>query len=99
MQIYLTDGKAEINEPIAPFKYFVVSIEPAIETPITICFGKTSCSFLIKDSVQIDFDLGSQVDSLSVNTDKLIKEVTIDFFNDNKISFQNNQQCKRYLRS
>lgn len=82
MKINLTDGTAEINEPIAPFKYFVVSIEPAIETPITICFGKTSCSFLIKDSVQIDLDLGSQVDSLSVNTDKLIKEVTIDFFND-----------------
>lgn len=82
MKINLTDGTAEINEPIAPFKYFVVSIEPAIETPITICFGKTSCSFLIKDSVQIDLDLGSQVDSLSVKTDKLIKEVTIDFFND-----------------
>jgi hypothetical protein len=84
MKIYLTDGKAEINEPIAPFKYFVVSIEPAMETPIDICFGKTSCSFLIKDSVQIDLDFSSQVDSLSVNTDKLIKEVTIDFFNDNK---------------
>lgn len=82
MKIYLTDGTAVINEPIAPFKYFVVSIEPAIETPITICFEKTSCSFLIKGSVQIDFDLGSQVDSLSVKTDKLIKEVTIDFFND-----------------
>lgn len=82
MKIQLKDGKAEINEPIAPFKYFVVTIEPAIETPITICFGKTSCSFLIKDSVQIDLDLGSQVDSLSVKTDKLIKEVTIDFFND-----------------
>lgn len=84
MQIYLTDGTAVINEPIAPFKYFVVSIEPAIETPINICFGKTSCSFLIKDSVQIDLDFDSQVDSLSVKTDKLIKEVTIDFFNDNK---------------
>ena len=82
MKIKLKDGKAEINEPIAPFKYFVASIEPAIETPITICFGKTSCSFLIKDSVQIDLDLGSQVDFISVKTDKLIKEVTIDFFND-----------------
>jgi len=80
MKIQLKDGKATINEPIAPFKYFVVTIEPAIETTITICFGKTSCSFLIKDSVQIDLDLGSQVDSLSINTDKLIKEVTIDFF-------------------
>jgi len=80
MKIQLKDGKATINEPIAPFKYFVVTIEPAIETPITICFGGTSCSFLIKDSVQIDLDLGSQVDSLSINTDKLIKEVTIDFF-------------------
>lgn len=82
MKIKLTDGAAEINEPIAPFKYFVVTIEPAIETPITICFGKTSCSFLIKDSVQVDIGFDSQVESLSVKTDKLIKEVTIDFFND-----------------
>ena len=82
MKIKLTDGKAEINEPIAPFKYFVVTIEPAMETPINICFGKTSCSFLIKDSIQIDLDFDSQVDFISVKTDKLIKEVTIDFFND-----------------
>ena len=82
MKIKLTDGTAEINEPIAPFKYLVVAIEPAIETPITICFGKTSCSFLIKDSVQIDLEFDSQVDSLSVKTDKLIKEVAINFFND-----------------
>ena len=82
MKIKLTDGTAEINEPIAPFKYFVVIIEPAIETPITICFGKTSCSFLIKDSVQVDLEFDSQVDRLSVKTDKLIKEVTIDFFNE-----------------
>ena len=82
MKIKLTDGTAEINKPIAPFKYFVVSIEPAMETPITICFGKTSCSFLIKDSIQIDLDFDSQVDFISVKTDKLIKEVTIDFFND-----------------
>lgn len=80
MKINLTDGTAEINEPIDPFKYFVVTIEPAIETPINICFGKTSCSFLIKDSVQIDLEFDSQVDRLSVKTDKLIKEVTIDFF-------------------
>lgn len=80
MKIQLKNGKATIKKDIVPFKYFVVSIEPAIETPINICFGKTSCSFLIKDSVQIDLDLGSQVDGLSVNTDKLIKEVTIDFF-------------------
>lgn len=79
MKIKLTDGTAEINEPIAPFKYFVVTIEPAIETPITICFGKTSFSFLIKDSVQVYIDFDSQVESLSVKTDKLIKEVTIDF--------------------
>ena len=82
MKIKLTDGTAEINEPIAPFKYFVVTVEPAIETPITICFGKTSCSFLIKDRVQIDLEFDSQVDSLSVKTDKLIKEVAINFFND-----------------
>lgn len=80
--ILLRDGTAEINEPIAPFKSFAVTIEPAIETPITIYFGKTSCSFLIKDSVQVDIDFNSQVDCLLVKTDKLIKEVTIDFFND-----------------
>ena len=79
MKIKLTDGTAKINEPIDPFKSFAVTIEPAIETPITIYFGKTSCSFLIKDSVQIDLDFNSQVDCLSVKTDKLIKEVTIDF--------------------
>ena len=82
MKIQLKDGTAIINEPIAPFKCFVVSIEPAMETPINICFGKTSCSFLIKDSIQIDLDFDSQVDFISVKTDKLIKEVTIDFFND-----------------
>ena len=82
MKIKLTDGTAEINKPIAPFKYFVVTIEPAMETHITICFAKTSCSFLIKDSIQIDLDFDSQVDFISVKTDKLIKEVTIDFFND-----------------
>jgi hypothetical protein len=82
MKIKLTDGTAKINEPIAPFKSFVASIEPAIETPITICFGKTSCSFLIKDSVQVDLDFNSQVDCLSVKTDKLIKEVYIDFYED-----------------
>ena len=82
MEIKLTDGTAEINEPIAPFKSFAVTIKPKIETPITICFGKTSCSFLIKDSVQVDLDFDSQVDCLSVKTDKLIKEVTIDFYED-----------------
>ena len=82
MKIKLTDGAAEINEPIAPFKYFVVTIEPAVKTPITIYFGKTSCSFLIKDSVEVDLGFDSQVDCLSVKTDKLIKEVTIDFFSD-----------------
>ena len=82
MKIKLTDGTAEINEPIAPFKSFAVSIKPAIETPITIYFGKTSCSFLIKDSVQVDLDFDSHVDCLSVKTDKLIKEVTIDFYQD-----------------
>ena len=82
MKINLTDGTAEINEPIAPFKSFAVSIKPAIETPITIYFGKTSCSFLIKDSVQVDLDFDSQADCLSVKTDKLIKEVTIDFYED-----------------
>ena len=82
MEIKLTDGIAKSNEPIAPFKYFVVTIEPTIETPITIYFGKVSCSFLIKDSAKIELELYEQVDSISIFTDKLIKEVAIDFFND-----------------
>lgn len=72
-------GQLKSMNLLPPFKYFVVTIEPAIETPITIYFGKTSCSFLIKDSVQVDIDFDSQVDCLSVKTDKLIKEVAIDF--------------------
>ena len=68
--------------PIAPFKYFVVTIKPAIETPIDFVLEKHRVLFLIKDSVQVDIDFDSQVDCLSVKTDKLIKEVTIDFFDD-----------------
>ena len=76
MKIKLPDGTAEITNR-APFKSFVASIEPVIETPI-LFVSKTSCS-LIKDSVEVDLDFDSQVDCLSVKTDKLIKEVTIDF--------------------
>jgi hypothetical protein len=83
MKIKLSKGQGKYIGDLAPFKSFAVSVNTTEPTPMTICFGgKTSCSFLIKDSVQIDLDFSSQVDSLSVNTDKLIKEVTIDFFTD-----------------
>ena len=80
MKIALSKGQGKYIGDLAPFKSFAVSINTAEPTPMTICFGKTSCSFLIKDSVQIDLEFDSQVDCLSVKTDKLIKEVTIDFF-------------------
>jgi hypothetical protein len=82
MKIALSRGQGKYIGDLAPFKSFAVSINATGPTPMTICFGKTSCSFLIKDSVQVDIDFDSQVDCLSVKTDKLIKEVTIDFFDD-----------------
>ena len=83
MKIALSKGQGKYIGDLAPFKSFAVSINNTEPTPMTICFGgKTSCSFLIKDSVQVDIDFDSQVDCLSVKTDKLIKEVAIDFFND-----------------
>ena len=83
MKINLTDGTAEINEPIAPFKSFAVTIEPAIETPITICFGKTSCSFLITNSIKINLSLNDELlKGFSIITDESIEEVYIDFYED-----------------
>jgi hypothetical protein len=51
---------------------------------MTICFGeKTSCSFLITNSVQINLSLNDELlKGFSIITDKLIKEVTIDFYED-----------------
>jgi hypothetical protein len=84
MKIALSRGKGKHIGDLAPFKSFAVSINNTEPTPMTICFGeKTSCSFLITNSVQINLSLNDELlKGFSIITDKLIKEVTIDFYED-----------------
>jgi hypothetical protein len=84
MKIALSRGKGKYIGDLAPFKSFAVSINNTEPTPMTICFGgKTSCSFLITNSVQINLSLNDELlKGFSIITDKLIKEVTIDFYED-----------------
>ena len=84
MKIALSRGQGKYTGDLAPFTSFAVSINNTEPTPMTICFGgKTSCSFLITDSFKINLSLnGELLKGFSIITDKLIKEVTIDFFDD-----------------
>ena len=84
MKIALSRGQGKYIGDLAPFTSFVVSINNTEPTPMTICFGgKTSCSFLITDSFKINLSLNDELlKGFSIITDKLIKEVTIDFFDD-----------------
>ena len=84
MKIALSRGQGKYIGDLAAFKSFAVSINTTEPTPMTICFGgKTSCSFLITDSFKINLSLnGELLKGFSIITDKLIKEVTIDFFDD-----------------
>ncbi len=84
MKIALSRGQGKYIGDLAPFTSFTVSINNTEPTPMTICFwGKTSCSFLITDSFKINLSLNDELlKGFSIITDKLIKEVTIDFFDD-----------------
>jgi len=84
MKIALSRGQGKYIGDLAPFTSFAVSINNTEPTPMTICFGgKTSCSFLITDSFEINLSLNDELlKGFSIITDKLIKEVTIDFFDD-----------------
>ncbi len=84
MKIALSKGQGKYIGDLAPFTSFAVRINATEPTPMTICFGgKTSCSFLITDSFKINLSLNDELlKGFSIITDKLIKEVTIDFFDD-----------------
>ncbi|OQA77068.1 MAG: hypothetical protein BWY30_01175 [Tenericutes bacterium ADurb.Bin239] len=87
MKIALSKGQGKYIGDLAPFKSFAVSINNTEPTPMTICFGgKTSCSFLITNSIKINLSLNDELLKLlkgfSIITDELIKEVYIDFYED-----------------
>ena len=84
MKIALSRGQGKHIGDLAAFTSFAVSINATEPTPMTICFGgKTSCSFLITDSIKINLSLNDELlKGFSIITDKLIKEVTIDFYED-----------------
>ena len=84
MKIALSKGQGKHIGDLAAFKSFAVSINTTEPTPMTICFGgKTSCSFLITNSIKINISLNDELlKGFSIITDKLIKEVPIDFFDD-----------------
>lgn len=84
MKIALSKGQGKHIGDLAPFKSFAVSVNNAEPTPMTICFGeKTSCSFLITDSIKINLSLNNELlKGFSIITDELIKEVYIDFYED-----------------
>ena len=82
MKIALSKGQGKYIGDLAPFKSFAVSINSTEPTPMTICFGeKTSCSFLITDSIKINLYLNNELlKGFYIITDELIKEVYIDFY-------------------
>ena len=84
MKIALSKGQGKHIGDLAPFKSFAVSINTTEPTPMTICFGgKTSCSFLITNSIKINLSLNDELlKGFSIITDELIEEVYIDFFDD-----------------
>lgn len=84
MKIALSKGQGKYIGDLAPFKSFSVSVNTTGPTPMTICFGgKTSCSFLITNSIKINLSLNDELlKGFSIITDKLIKEVYIDFYED-----------------
>lgn len=84
MKIALSKGQGKHIGDLAAFKSFAVSVSTTEPTPMTICFGeKTSCSFLITDSFKINLSLNDELlKGFSIKTDKLIKEVYIDFYED-----------------
>ena len=84
MKIALSKGQGKHIGDLAAFKSFAVSINTTEPTPMTICFGeKTSCSFLITNSIKINLSLNDELlKGFSIITDELIEEVYIDFYED-----------------
>jgi hypothetical protein len=83
MKIYLTDGKATIKKEIPKFKSFSLEVLQKIENsiPFKIIFNKSAVvHFNFNGSKNFNLDLNETVNELSIETDKSILEIEINFF-------------------
>lgn len=83
MKIQIKDGKATIKKDIAQFKSFSLEISQKIENsiPFKIIFNKSVVAqFNFTGSLNFNLDLNGTVNELSIETDKSILEIEINFF-------------------
>lgn len=83
MKIQLKDGTAVIKKEIPKFKSFSLEIFQKIENsiPFKIIFNKSVVAhFNFTGSINFNLDLNETVNELSIETDKSILEIEINFF-------------------
>lgn len=83
MKIQLKDGKATIKKEIPKFKSFSLDVLPKIENsiPFKIIFNKSVVAqFNFNGSINFNLNLNETVNELSIETDKSILEIEINFF-------------------
>lgn len=83
MKIQLKDGKAIIKKDIAQFKSFSLETSQKIENsiPFKIIFNKSDVvHFNFTGSLNFNLDLNETVNEFSIETDKSILEIDINFF-------------------
>ena len=83
MKIYLKDGKATIKKEIPKFESFSLEVLQKIENsvPFKIIFNKSVVAqFNFIDKLNFNLNLNETVNELSIETDKNILEIEINFF-------------------
>lgn len=83
MKIQLKDGKATIKKEIPKFKSFSLDVFQKIENsiPFKIIFNKRNVvHFNYTGIVNFNLDLNETVNEFSIETDKSILEIEINFF-------------------
>lgn len=83
MKIQLKDGKATIKKEIPKFKSFSLEVLQKLENsiPFKIIFNKSAVvHFNFTGSLNFNFNLNETVNELSIETDKNILEIEINFF-------------------
>lgn len=83
MKIQLKDGKATIKKDIAQFKSFSLETSQKIEKsiPFKIIFNKSDVvHFNFAGSINFNLNLNEAVNELSIETDKNILEIEVNFF-------------------
>lgn len=83
MKIQLKDGKATIKKEIPKFKSFSLETSRKIENsiPFKIIFNKSDVvHFNFAGSKNFNLNLNETVNELSIETDKNILEIEINFF-------------------